>query len=145
MLTRPFLATGHAADVICVHAPSYSQAHTSAPNAVATPSASSTLAAPEASVSSPALPDTASPAPASKAENVEAASTSAAGAADAKEDIGPIPTDPEGIINMEIFGQIQDMDDDDEDDAGGHEFSKGIVWGYFEQAENTFKQMEEAM
>lgn len=46
---------------------------------------------------------------------------------------------------MEIFGQIQDMDDDDEDEGGGHEFSKGIVWGYFEQAENTFKQMEEAM
>jgi hypothetical protein len=48
---------------------------------------------------------------------------------------------------MEIFSQIQDMDDDDDDDGegGGHEFSKSIVWGYFEQAENTFKQMEEAM
>lgn len=46
---------------------------------------------------------------------------------------------------MEIFSQIQDMDEDDDDEAGGHEFSKGIVWGYFEQAENTFKQMEEAM
>ncbi|TXT10905.1 hypothetical protein VHUM_01656 [Vanrija humicola] len=47
---------------------------------------------------------------------------------------------------MEIFSQIQDMDDDDEDDEeGGHEFSKGIVWGYFEQAENTFKSMEEAI
>jgi osomolarity two-component system phosphorelay intermediate protein YPD1 len=58
----------------------------------------------------------------------------------------PLPEDPEGIINMEIFSQIQDMDDDDDDEeGGGHEFSKGIVWGYFEQAENTFKQMEEAM
>lgn len=48
---------------------------------------------------------------------------------------------------MEIFSQIQDMDDDDDDDGdgGGHEFSKGIVWGYFEQAENTFKQMQDAM
>jgi len=40
------------------------------------------------------------------------------------------------------------MDEDDEDEdaeAGAHEFSRGIVWGYFEQAEATFDQMEEAM
>lgn len=48
---------------------------------------------------------------------------------------------------MEVFSQIRDMDDDEDDEGGGgeHEFSQGIVWGYFEQAENTFKQMEEAM
>lgn len=58
----------------------------------------------------------------------------------------PLPDSPDGIINMEIFSQIQDMDDeDDEDGPGSREFSKGIVWGYFEQAEATFKQMEEAM
>lgn len=58
----------------------------------------------------------------------------------------PLPDSPDGIINMEIFSQIQDMDDeDDEDGPGSHEFSKGIVWGYFEQAEATFKQMEDAM
>lgn len=58
----------------------------------------------------------------------------------------PLPDEPDGIINMEIFSQIQDMDDeDDEDGPGSREFSKGIVWGYFEQAEATFKQMEEAM
>lgn len=40
------------------------------------------------------------------------------------------------------------MDDDDDDDSGepgGHEFSRGIVWGFFEQAEGTFREMEEAM
>ncbi|KAL1410401.1 Phosphorelay intermediate protein [Vanrija albida] len=59
----------------------------------------------------------------------------------------PLPDEPDGIINMEIFSQIQDMDDEDDEDeeGGGHEFSKGIVWGYFEQAENTFKSMEEAI
>ncbi|EKD03571.1 transferase [Trichosporon asahii var. asahii CBS 8904] len=58
----------------------------------------------------------------------------------------PLPDSPDGIINMEIFSQIQDMDDeDDEDGPGSREFSKGIVWGYFEQAEATFKQMEEAI
>jgi osomolarity two-component system phosphorelay intermediate protein YPD1 len=50
---------------------------------------------------------------------------------------------------MDVFQQIRDMDEDDEDDeadgAGAHEFSRSIVWGYFEQAEATFKQMEEAM
>lgn len=90
-----------------------------------------------------------SPAPPAKPEDEKKEDPAAAAAEDKaedeEEDEGPVPTDPEGIINMEIFGQIQDMDDDDEDEAGGHEFSKGIVWGYFEQAENTFKQMEEAM
>ena len=61
-----------------------------------------------------------------------------------------IPSDPAGIIDMETFSQIREMDevedDDDESAEGGaHAFSKGIVWGYFEQAENTFKQMEDAM
>lgn len=48
---------------------------------------------------------------------------------------------------MDVFSQIRDMDDDEDDEGGGgeHEFSKGIVWGFFEQAEATFKQMEEAM
>jgi osomolarity two-component system phosphorelay intermediate protein YPD1 len=64
------------------------------------------------------------------------------------------PTDPAGIIDMEVFSQIREMDDvDDEDDgesgegggADAHAFSKGIVWGYFEQAEHTFEQMEDAM
>ena len=32
--------------------------------------------------------------------------------------------------------------DDDEDDR---EFSKGIVFGFFEQAETTFKSMDEAL
>ncbi|GFZ43644.1 hypothetical protein JCM24511_01364, partial [Saitozyma sp. JCM 24511] len=61
-----------------------------------------------------------------------------------------IPSDPAGIIDMETFSQIREMDevedDDDESAEGGaHAFSKGIVWGYFEQAENTFKQMEDAI
>ncbi|CAK9779569.1 unnamed protein product [Cutaneotrichosporon oleaginosum] len=115
------------------------KASTSASDVTTTPSSSS-AAAPEASVSTPA-PEVASKKEADSAEPAPAAD----GADEEEEDIGPVPTDPEGIINMEIFGQIQDMDDDDEDDAVGHEFSKGIVWGYFEQAENTFKQMQEAI
>ncbi|BEI86003.1 hypothetical protein CcaverHIS002_0602900 [Cutaneotrichosporon cavernicola] len=113
------------------------KAPTSAPDA-AEPSA----AVPKASVSSPAPAAARSSAAAPAAEKDATASTPEA---DAEEDIGPIPTDPEGIINMEIFSQIQDMDDDDDDEAGGHEFSKGIVWGYFEQAESTFQQMEDAI
>jgi osomolarity two-component system phosphorelay intermediate protein YPD1 len=48
---------------------------------------------------------------------------------------------------MDVFQQIRDMDDDDEDEGGesSREFSRSIVWGYFEQAEATFEQMEEAM
>ncbi|KAK4685488.1 osomolarity two-component system, phosphorelay intermediate protein YPD1, partial [Tremellales sp. Uapishka_1] len=51
---------------------------------------------------------------------------------------------------MDVFSQIRDMDDDEEEDEGsggegGHEFSKSIVWGFFEQADTTFEQMQEAI
>lgn len=49
---------------------------------------------------------------------------------------------------METFQQIMDMDEEDEVDEDSdekHSFSKGIVWGYFTQAEETFKDMEDAL
>lgn len=50
---------------------------------------------------------------------------------------------------MEILGQVFEMDElDDEDEdgeGGGHEFSKGIVENYFEQANTTFDEMKEAL
>jgi osomolarity two-component system phosphorelay intermediate protein YPD1 len=58
------------------------------------------------------------------------------------------PADSTGIIDMETFQQIRDMDDDEDEedeDADPHEFSKGIVWGFFEQADTTFQQMEDAL
>lgn len=42
---------------------------------------------------------------------------------------------------METFGQILEMDDDDED----REFSKSIVYNFFEQASTTLVDMEKAM
>ena len=39
------------------------------------------------------------------------------------------------------FDQILDMDEDDED----REFSRSIVYGFFEQAESTFNKMDESM
>lgn len=54
-----------------------------------------------------------------------------------------IPDDPEGIIEMEVFSQIREMDEDDED--GEASFSEGIVMGFFEQAEATFEKMEDAL
>ncbi|MCJ1400252.1 hypothetical protein MMC11_003456 [Xylographa trunciseda] len=41
-------------------------------------------------------------------------------------------------IDAMTFEQILEMDDDEED----REFSRSIVYGYFEQAEGTFKKME---
>ncbi|WWC86369.1 uncharacterized protein L201_001245 [Kwoniella dendrophila CBS 6074] len=58
------------------------------------------------------------------------------------------PESDEDVIDMETFQQIMDMDeedDDGDDDGEKHAFSKGIVWGYFEQAEATFGEMEEAI
>ncbi|KAK9326212.1 signal transduction histidine kinase [Lipomyces orientalis] len=52
--------------------------------------------------------------------------------------------DPESvadIIDWNTFGQILEMDDDEDD----REFSRSIVWNFFEQAENTFTQMDAAL
>ncbi|KAJ9201087.1 hypothetical protein DTO166G4_1900 [Paecilomyces variotii] len=46
----------------------------------------------------------------------------------------------ENIIDPSTFEQILEMDDDDE-----REFSKGIVYGFFEQADSTFEKMEKAI
>lgn len=56
-----------------------------------------------------------------------------------------IPDDPEGVIDMEVFSQIREMDEDDEDGEADTSFSEGIVMGYFEQAEATFVKMEDAL
>lgn len=43
-------------------------------------------------------------------------------------------------IDHSTFEQILEMDDDDDRD-----FSKEIVYGFFEQAESTFSKIEEAL
>ena len=45
-------------------------------------------------------------------------------------------------IDPATFEQILEMDDDDEDER---DFSRSIVYGFFEQAENTFLSMEDAL
>lgn len=42
---------------------------------------------------------------------------------------------------MSTFEQILDMDDEEED----KEFSRGIVLGFLDQAEQTFDKMDESM
>ncbi|TGJ85377.1 hypothetical protein E0Z10_g3397 [Xylaria hypoxylon] len=44
-------------------------------------------------------------------------------------------------IDLLTFSQILDMDDSEED----REFSRSIVYGFFEQAEETFEKMDEAL
>lgn len=43
-------------------------------------------------------------------------------------------------VDMVTFSQILEMDDPDD-----HEFSSSIVFGFFEQAEETFTQIHEAL
>ncbi|WVW82425.1 hypothetical protein I302_104435 [Kwoniella bestiolae CBS 10118] len=98
--------------------------------------------------------------PAKKVDDKPAASSSSAAAAseasETKQD--PVVADvkkddekpelEEDVIDMETFQQIMDMDEEDEgedEDGEKHAFSKGIVWGYFEQAEATFGDMEAAI
>lgn len=51
-------------------------------------------------------------------------------------DLSSIPE----LLDPATFEQILEMDDDDDKD-----FSKGIVYGFFEQAEATFQKMETAL
>lgn len=50
------------------------------------------------------------------------------------------PPGGEDLIDRNVFDQLLEMDDDDE-----REFSKSIVWNFFEQAEQTFTQIEDAL
>jgi osomolarity two-component system, phosphorelay intermediate protein YPD1 len=54
---------------------------------------------------------------------------------------GPVQlTDHRDVIEQSAFEQILDMDEE-----GDKDFSKSIVYGFFEQAETTFEKMERAM
>jgi len=46
----------------------------------------------------------------------------------------------EDIIDMATFEQICEMDDD-----GSDEFSRAIVFGFLDQAEETFDKMDKSM
>jgi len=48
---------------------------------------------------------------------------------------------PANMIDLPTFEQILEMDDDDDE----REFSKAIVYGFFEQAETTFSQMDDSL
>lgn len=47
---------------------------------------------------------------------------------------------PEAEIDMETFTQILDLDED-----GNHDFSRGMAWAYFSQAEETFELLDDAL
>ena len=52
-----------------------------------------------------------------------------------------IPPSPEGEdVDQETFQQILELDEDE-----GREFSKGMVYDYFTQAEKTFDDMDGAV
>jgi osomolarity two-component system phosphorelay intermediate protein YPD1 len=46
----------------------------------------------------------------------------------------------EDFLDATTFEQLLEMDDDDERD-----FSKGIVWNYFDQVKSSFSSIEEGM
>jgi osomolarity two-component system phosphorelay intermediate protein YPD1 len=53
---------------------------------------------------------------------------------------GDASTMSPSVIDMDIFGQLLEMDDEED-----REFSREIVWNYFDQAENTFEKMDKAL
>jgi hypothetical protein len=59
----------------------------------------------------------------------------------AKQQGPPKLSDYKEILDESTFEQILEMDDDEED----RDFSKSIVYGFFEQAENTFKKIQKEM
>lgn len=47
---------------------------------------------------------------------------------------------PPDVIDIEVFEQLLEMDEEDDRD-----FSKSLVYNYFEQAESTFENMRKAL
>lgn len=60
---------------------------------------------------------------------------------DRSENGSPAQLDFGDSIDPLTFEQILEMDDDEDD----REFSRSIVYGFFDQAQNTFKQMESSL
>ncbi|GAA5821661.1 hypothetical protein JCM3770_003609 [Rhodotorula araucariae] len=109
------------------------------PTPKSAPAPASAPAAP--APSSAAKPDRdASAAPPAAAEPEPAAPDATDEAADADDgaDIGPAGTGP--VVDMDVFGQLLEIDDDEE-----HEFSKTLAFDYITQAEATFLEIEEAL
>ena len=50
------------------------------------------------------------------------------------------PSSTDDFLDATTFDQLLEMDDDNEP-----EFSKGIVWKYFEQVKGAFTPIEEGM
>ncbi|ODQ56402.1 putative histidine phosphotransferase HPT1p [Saitoella complicata NRRL Y-17804] len=62
-------------------------------------------------------------------------------AAEDREETTPNAADEAGdLIDHNTFDQLLEMDDEDD-----REFSRSIVWNYFEQADTTFVEMETAL
>ncbi|KAJ3474659.1 hypothetical protein NLI96_g12332 [Meripilus lineatus] len=62
-------------------------------------------------------------------------------AVEGSDEAAPAESEEYHPINMEIFEQILELDEDDED----LEFSSGMVEAYFAQADKTFDDMDEAL
>ncbi|KAF8158256.1 signal transduction histidine kinase [Crassisporium funariophilum] len=85
--------------------------------------------APEPAAKRPSVPDR----PASPPSRPEPPAT--------RKDDTPPPDDDEDVVDMDTFYQILELDEDEDT----HDFSKPMVWAYFEQAGKTFEEMDDAM
>ncbi|EXL65939.1 hypothetical protein FOPG_17861 [Fusarium oxysporum f. sp. conglutinans race 2 54008] len=57
------------------------------------------------------------------------------------QDHSSISPDAQDFVDMNIFEQILELDDEGSD----RKFSKGLVFGFFEQAENTFDEIDHSL
>ncbi|GAA5972829.1 hypothetical protein JCM11641_003960 [Rhodosporidiobolus odoratus] len=114
------------------------------------PSTSTSSTPPSASASKPSTSSTPTPVTASDLKAQAPAQDSAAKSdtkgdksdaedgADKDVDVGPPSS--ESVVDMEVFGQLLEIDDDE-----SHEFSKTLAFDYITQAEATFGEIEEAL
>ncbi|GAA6009370.1 hypothetical protein JCM10207_003751 [Rhodosporidiobolus poonsookiae] len=76
------------------------------------------------------------PADAAKEADKAPADDEAAG----EEDVEIAPASTGSVVDMEVFGQLLEIDDDE-----SHEFSKTLAFDYITQADATFIEIEEAL
>ncbi|KAI0061589.1 histidine-phosphotransfer domain, HPT domain-containing protein [Artomyces pyxidatus] len=82
----------------------------------------------------------ASAAPLSPSTKLPIAAPPAPSYADEPSPAAPQTSSDAGVIDIDTFNQILDLDEDDT-----HDFSKGMAWAYFSQVGSTFDEMDEAL
>ncbi|GAA5868447.1 hypothetical protein JCM3774_005383 [Rhodotorula dairenensis] len=119
------------------HQPAASTSH--APAAAAEPALSPSSSSSQAAAAGAAPVKSSDPASGEKQADGGAGDAAEASGQEQDED-ELLGTETDEVVDMEVFNQLLEIDDDDE-----REFSKGLAYDYIQQADTTIDQIKEAL